>query len=421
MYALVSPGPLSGTVVIPPSKSMTHRAIIAASLAKGKSVIHNAAANDDIAATITAMSKIGVKIVSNGSQLIVNGVSRIVVSDDNFFDCNESGSTLRFIIPILALSKEKIVFTGKPGLMKRPISAYDTICREHGLNYQQTEKAIMVSGSLTAGVYVVPGAVSSQFVTGLMFALPLLRGDSEIRIQGPLESKEYVDMTIDILWRFGIAIEERGSSYLIRGNQSYVATGVQIESDHSQMAFFAAAGVLSGDIFCKGVNPVSLQPDRRIISVIAAMKGQYEIRDGGILFRRSCLQGTTIDVSQCPDIGPIIAVLGACAEGVTVIDNAQRLRFKESNRLQTTQDVLKAFGVDVEATDSSLIIHGRPVLEAGVIDAAPDHRIVMSAVIAATRCQKQVLIRHAEAVNKSYPGFFADFKMVGGIITVLED
>jgi len=421
MNVLITPGPISGTVAVPPSKSQTHRAIIAASLAKGKSVIHNAAVNDDIAATIAAMEKIGVKIINNGTQLIVNGVSRVVVSDDNFIDCNESGSTLRFILPILSLSREKVIYSGKPSLMKRPMSTFDEICRSHGLNYQQNEKSIMVSGTLTPGVYHVPGSVSSQFVSGLLFALPLLKGDSEIHIGEPLESKGYVDMTVDMLRRFGIAIEEKSGVYFVRGNQTYVPANLTIEGDHSQMAFFAAAGVFSGDVLCKNITTASLQPDRRILDVIAAMNGTIETREDGILFRKSDLRGCIVDVSQCPDIGPIIAVLGAGAKGVTTIENAARLKYKESNRLQTTTDILRALGVDVEMTDTSLVIHGRPAFEGGLIDPAPDHRIVMSAAIAATRAVKPVLIKRAEAVNKSYPNFFNDFKSVGGIYTAMEE
>lgn len=421
MNVLITPGPISGTVAVPPSKSQTHRAIIAASLSKGKSVIHNAAVNDDIAATIAAMEKIGVKIINNGSQLIVNGVSRVIVSDDNFIDCNESGSTLRFILPILSLSREKVIYTGKPGLMKRPMSTYDEICRQHGLNYQQTDKTIMVSGTLTPGIYNVPGSVSSQFISGLLFALPLLKGDSEIHIGEPLESKGYVDMTVDVLRRFGIAIEERDAVYYVRGNQSYVPANLTIEGDHSQMAFFAAAGVLSGDVLCKNITTASLQPDRRILDVITAMNGIVERQAAGILFRKSDLHGCVVDVAQCPDIAPIIAVLGAGAKGVTTIENAARLKYKESNRLQTTTDILRAFGVEVKMTDTSLIIHGRPSFEGGLIDPAPDHRIVMSAAIAATRATKPVLIKRAEAVNKSYPNFFNDFKSVGGIFTAMEE
>ncbi|HAQ56801.1 MAG TPA: 3-phosphoshikimate 1-carboxyvinyltransferase [Acholeplasmatales bacterium] len=421
MNVLITPGPISGTVAVPPSKSQTHRAIIAASLAKGKSVIHNAAVNDDIAATIAAMAKIGVKIINNGTQLIVNGVSRVIIGDDNFIDCNESGSTLRFVLPVLSLSREKVIYTGKPGLLKRPISAYDEICRQNGLNYQQNEKSIIVSGTLTPGVYYVPGSVSSQFISGLLFALPLLKGDSEVRVGEPLESRGYVDMTVDVLRRFGIEIEDRGSSYFIRGNQSYNPTNITIEGDHSQMAFFAAAGVLSGDVLCKNISAASLQPDRRILDVIAAMNGIIEQQEAGILFRKSELRGCVVDVSQCPDIAPIIAVMGAAATGVTTIENASRLKYKESNRLQTTTDILRSFGVEVEMTDTSLLIRGRTAFEGGLIDPAPDHRIVMSAAIAATRATKPVLIKRAEAVNKSYPNFFNDFKSVGGIFTVMEE
>jgi 3-phosphoshikimate 1-carboxyvinyltransferase len=421
MNVLINPTKLSGSVIIPASKSQSHRAIICASLAKGKSVINNIGFSDDIHSTIAAMEKIGAKIVRNEHQLIIQGVSRIMVMDDNFIDCNESGSTLRFLIPILSLSKQKIVLTGKPSLFKRPMSIYEQIFKDRHLTYQQNERSIIIDGSITPGLYKIPGNISSQFVSGLMFSLPLLKEDSIIEIDGELESKEYIDMTLDVLNRFGIKITIENGKYIIKGNQKYLPTKMIIEGDYSQMAFHAVAGLLGGDIICKNLSSNSLQPDRRILEFIKKMDGLYEPTSNGYIFHCSNTIGTTIDVSQSPDIAPILAVLGALSKGKTIIDNAARLKYKESNRLSSTYETLKQMNVKVEMTDAALLIEGQNYVDGGVFESFNDHRIVMAIAIAAIRATKPVLIRNADAINKSYPNFFQDYQRLGGNITIMEE
>lgn len=421
MNVLIKPSRLSGSIIIPPSKSQSHRAIIAASLAKGKSVINNVIMSDDVLATISAMEKIGVKIVRNNQQLIIQGISRISVADDNFVDCNESGSTIRFLIPILSLSKQKIVLTGNPSLFKRPMGVYEQIFKERGLSFQQNEKSIIINGALPADHYSIPGNVSSQFVSGLLFSLPLQKDDSKIDIIGELESKEYVEMTIEVLRQFGITILKNDKGYDIPGNQHYKSTHITIEGDYSQMAFFAAGGLLCGGLTCKGMTKESLQPDRKILDFIESMNGYYSWKQSDIEFHYSNTIGTTIDVSQSPDIAPILAILGALSTGKTIIENAQRLKYKESNRLSSTYETLKQMNIDVQMTDSSLIIEGRPMIEGGVFESFNDHRIVMSIAIAAIRANNPVLIKNAEAVNKSYPNFFQDYQNLGGNVTIIEE
>ena len=421
MNVLINPGRLSGSIVIPPSKSQSHRAIIAASLAKGKSVLNNVVMSEDVLATISAMEKIGVKIIKNNHQLIIHGISRINVADDNFVDCNESGSTIRFLIPLLSLSKQKIVLTGKPGLFKRPMAIYEQLFKERGLCFQQNDKSIILNGALPADTYLIPGNVSSQFVSGLMFALPLHKESSIIEITGELESKEYIDMTLDILERFGIHITVEDNRYLIHGNQKYKSTNMVIEGDYSQMAFYAVAGLLSGDITCKNMSLQSIQPDRKILEFIEKMNGYFTWNKSDIDFHYSNTIGTTIDVSQSPDIAPILAILGALSNGKTIIENATRLKYKESNRLSSTYETLKRMNVEVEMTDSSLIIEGKSMVDGGVFESFGDHRIVMSIAIAAIRANHPVLIKNAEAVNKSYPNFFLDYQNLGGNVTFLEE
>lgn len=421
MKILITPAKLSGAVTVPPSKSQSHRAIIAAAMAKGKSVINNIILSDDVLATVEAMEKIGVKIIHNHHQLIIHGVSRIVFSDDNFIDCNESGSTLRFLLPLLSLSRQKVVMTGQPSLFKRPMAIYEQLFKDRHLNFQQSDKSIIVDGALTAGVYRLPGNISSQFVSGLMFALPLLKENSVIEIDGELESKEYIDLTIDVLKQFGVAIHPENDKYLIPGNQKYLPTNIHIEGDYSQMAFFSVAGLFGGEITCKNLNPSSLQPDRRVLDIIRQMNGFFEWKDSGYLFHESTTIGCTIDVSQSPDIAPILAILGALSQGTTIIDNAARLKYKESNRLNSTYETLRKMNVKVEMTESSLIIQGQPQIDGGIFDAFNDHRIVMAIAIAAIKAKSPVTIKNAEAINKSYPSFFQDYQALGGNITQLEE
>jgi 3-phosphoshikimate 1-carboxyvinyltransferase len=421
MNVLITPGKLSGTVLIPPSKSESHRAIIAASLAKGKSVISNVSYSDDILATIGAMEKIGVKFIKNAQQLIVNGVGRVFFSDDNFIDCNESASTLRFALPLFSLSKQKVVFTGQPSLFRRPMAVYETMFKQMNLSFVQTDKNIIMSGSLAPGYYELPGNISSQFISGLLFALPLLKGDSVVKVTTVFESEEYVTMTVSMLKRFGInIIVEEGNIFRIKGNQVYTPANFTVEGDFTQLAVFAVAGFLSGDITVKNIKFDVTQADRRILEIGEKMGGIIETVDNGYIFRKSAMKGMTIDIGQCPDIGPILALLGSLSEGTTIIDNAARLKFKESNRLQSTYETLKTLGADIELTDSSLIIRGKPNLIGGTLESFSDHRIVMLGAIASSQCQKPVLLKNTESVNKSYPEFFLDFARVGGNFTVIE-
>jgi len=418
---MIHPTELKGSVNIPPSKSQSHRAIIAASLSKGKSVISNIVYSEDILATIGAMEKLGVKFVKNTHHLTVIGVQRISLSDDNFVECNESGSTLRFLIPIFSLSRDKVVFTGKRSLFKRPMNIYEELFEKLNLIYQKNEDSIIVSGALTSGVYEIPGNISSQFISGLLFALPMVKGDSKIVITGKYESKQYVDMTMDTLKQFHVMVEEIGNEYIIKGNQSYKSCNVTIEGDYSQLAFFGVLGTISGDVFCRRIPFESHQPDRLILEYLQKMGGKIELKENGIIIRKANTIGAVLDVSQCPDIAPILGILAGISEGKTLIINAQRLKMKESNRLLSTYETLKSLGVEVTMNEDSLEIIGRSTFEGGVFDSFQDHRIAMSIAIAASRANRNVLITNAEAVNKSYPDFYKDLEKLGAKIEYIEE
>ncbi|MFA5289742.1 MAG: 3-phosphoshikimate 1-carboxyvinyltransferase [Candidatus Izemoplasmatales bacterium] len=421
MNIIIHPQSLKGSIKIPPSKSQSHRTIIAASLARGKSILSNMAYSEDVLATIAAMEKIGAKCIQNPNQLIVNATGRIVITDDNFIDCNESGSTLRLLIPIMTLSRQKVVFTGKKSLFQRPLGIYESLFRNLGLQYQKNEDTLIISGGLPGGHYDIPGNISSQFISGLLFALPLAKEDSRIRVTGKYESKGYVDMTCDILRKSGIVVHEHNDVYEIKGNQSYRPLSLKIEGDFSQLAFFAVAGLIGNDILCKNIELDSLQPDYRILDCILASGGHYSTGPEGLTFHQSQTTGVVYDVSQSPDIAPILAILAAASQGTSRIVNAGRLKYKESNRLSSIEHTLKGLGVSTQLLDDGLIIEGQQEFEGGVFDSFNDHRIVMALAIASIRCKKQVTIKHAEAVNKSYPRFFEDFKSIGGQFTIVED
>ncbi len=410
------PTNLTGEVNIPPSKSLTHRALICASLAKGRSIITNVIFSDDILATLSSLQHIGAKFTIEDNTVIVQGVRKIKY-DGTILNCNESGSTLRFLIPLLSLSNKEVIFSGKESLIKRPQSIYQKIFEENGHMFTQSKDRIVVKGSINAKDYILDGDISSQFFSGLLFALPLLKEDSKIIIKGNLESKSYIDLTIDILEQFGVKIEQIENGYFIRGNQQYIPTNYRVEGDFSQAAFFLVAGVVNGNIKINDLEHDSIQGDKEIIDIIKHMKGKVIYTENGFVTEKSNTAGTTIDISNCPDLGPIIAVLGALSKGSTTIINAHRLRLKESDRILSTVNTLSALGATIKNIDDKIVIYGKKELEGGVtVDSYNDHRIAMMTSIAVLRCKKEVTLTNSNAITKSYPHFYEDYKSVGGII-----
>jgi len=406
MDICIKPSLLSGRVEIPASKSCAHRAIICASLAEGSSVIRGVTMSKDIEATIGAMSALGAEITVSGSTVTVNGISSS--TKKAVVDCNESGSTLRFVIPIAAALGIEAEFFGRGRLPERPIDIYSRELGRKGISFLTEKMPYRIAGRLEGGRYEIEGDVSSQFVTGLLFALPLLDEDSELMLTSHLESRPYVDITIDILKRFGIAVDETENGFRICGGQKYIPHDEKIEGDYSQAAFFFVANALGSDIEIGNLSAESVQGDRRILDIIRDMS------IGGSLgsFRADC--------SDIPDLVPVLAVLGAFGSGESVIYNAKRLRIKESDRLATTAAMLNELGGDVRVTDDGLIITPTGAMHGGVISSAGDHRIVMAAAVAATRTDGEVIIKGAEAAEKSYPDFFRDYIDLGGKANVIH-
>ena len=401
------------------SKSDAHRLLIAAALADSDCKLILNSTSEDIKATCRCLSAAGATITEYGTDLAVSPIKTPV--QEAVLDCGESGSTIRFLIPVAAALGINCIFTGSGRLPERPQTPILKALSENGITTSPDgEFPIKLSGKLHSGVFTLPGNISSQFVTGLIFALPLLDGDSEIRLIPPVESKPYINMTVATVKKFGIEIEEKGNSYFVKGNQKYKASPeIKVDGDWSNGAFFACAGALS-DITVNGLFADSLQGDKGIINIVKNMGAKVIQNEGSVTIKNAPLHGIEIDVSDTPDLVPVIAALACFAEGTTTIKNAGRLRIKESDRLKTVTQLITAAGGDItELADGLIINGGKKLKDSFTFDGCNDHRIVMAAAVLSIN--SVVTITNAEAVNKSYPGFFRDITKLGGVCNVIND
>ena len=410
MDVTIIPSRLRGTVTPPSSKSVAHRALIAAALSGGFSTISNLGDSKDIQATRRCLSNLSTWIEDlTPDKVRVHGIGHSLVQAGPFpmLDCGESGSTLRFLIPVALLVQGAAQFTGRGRLMERPLKPYEDLFREKGLTWKLEDSVLTVDGgrgydtlALDPGEYRLPGNVSSQFITGLLFVLPLLDGDSNLVLTSPLESRGYVDLTLDVLRTFGIRVEERADAFHVPGNQRYESRNFTVEADWSQAAFWYAANFAGGQVDIQGLNMDSEQGDKVIALQYwkLAKPGEAEL-----------------DVSQCPDLVPPLAAMAAVRAGTTHFTHAARLRMKESDRLSTVAAALRAMGAQVEEGADSLTIHGRERLPGGgTVDCCNDHRIAMMAAVSAAFAQAPVKLLGAECVRKSYPEFWDHFIQLGG-------
>ena len=402
MNIKINKSSLSGTITIPPSKSAAHRALICAALSFGDCKISNIDMSDDITATVDALKKLGCIVDFSDNTLEINA-TYMLSSRNVTIDCNESGSTLRFLLPVAAIHGG-VTFTGKGRLPDRPIDIYYELFKAHNSGLSAKKLPVTVDGFLSAGKYELPGDVSSQFITGLLFALPLLPGDSEIVLSSPLQSTGYVDLTLEVLEDFSVVIDKTKTGYYIKKNQHYTPRNYTVEGDWSSATFWLLANYM-GQNFTPSYTPVKIE------------RLKCNSKQGDRLCEeifKNLNKYTEIDASNIPDAVP--AIIAAMTVHGGRITNAARLRLKESDRIKTTAEGLIAMGIKAEETDDGLIIHaGKP--KAGIINSHNDHRIAMAFSILAAFTDGESEIINAECVRKSYPDFYKDLEKIGGLIT----
>lgn len=412
-----------GQVRIISSKSDGHRAMLAAALGTEECVLFLEGWNADLEGMRRCVAALGGEVIPEPSGTLIVPVERErEYTEKAVLDCGESGAALRFLLPVAAALGRSARFEGSGRLPERPIGALLDALAAHGCKVTGEGLPIEIEGQLSGGVYTIPGNISSQFITGLLFALPLLKEDSEIRLTTQIESKSYIEMTLKTLRTFGIQIEETAAGFRIPGGQSYHGPRMQMaEGDWSSAAFWLTAGAIRGSIGCQGLDMASAQGDKAIVSLLEQFGAESKIVLNQVTMRHKTLRGIRIDAAQIPDLVPILCVAGAAAEGKTEIYNAGRLRLKESDRLAAMADCLQKIGVDAEEREDSLLITGGCNPPAGeiLIDSHGDHRIVMAMAIAAVSLGVEITIKGAEAVQKSYPSFFLEMEKLGGVVDVL--
>ena len=421
MDVKVLPAALRGVVRARSSKSQAHRALICAALADQPTRIVCEDESEDIGATVVCLSALGAIIARKGDSYIVHPILRNLFGSATL-PCGESGSTFRFLLPVVGAMGREAEFQMKGRLQERPLSPLREELIAHGCEVSTHGSVpFRISGQLTPGLYSMSATVSSQFISGLLLALPLLQNTSYLYINESTELSPYIDLTLAMLETFGINIKYDGTLFTIPGGQTYKTPGfLHIESDWSGAAVWLCAGALSTDgVVCTGLDPQSRQGDRAITNILTKFGAKVNVNETEASVSGGNLRGTAVDAQNIPDLVPILAVIGAFAEGVTTISNAERLRFKESNRLSAATDFLHTLGADIVETEDGLCIHGGAPLSGGKIFSFKDHRIAMAASIAATMCAEPVMISGAEAVAKSYPDFYKDFAKLGGSIQII--
>lgn len=384
-----------GTIIAPPSKSMAHRMLISGGLSEGKSIIHKIAPSEDILATLDCLEALGAKYTYDGYTVEIYGIGKNPLSPKDTLKCRESGSTLRFFLPLCMIG-EKITLTGSEKLLSRPLGVFEELCKNQNILFENSGKEITIKGTLKSGDYEIPGNISSQFITGLLFALPLLSGDSLIKIIPPIESLSYINLTLEALAEFGINIKWQDQNTLyIKGNQEYQPREVTVEGDYSNTAFFEALNFVGGNVKIEGLNPKSIQGDR----VYAE------------LFKKLDKGTPTIDISDCPDLGPILFSVASVKNGAT-FTGTKRLKIKESDRSTAMASELLKFGVEAQIEDDKVKIFPKNFHKpTEVLYGHNDHRIVMSMSVLLTLTGGT--IEGAEAVKKSMPDFFQNLETLG--------
>lgn len=390
---------LNGSLTMPPSKSSAHRALICSFLSGGGNVS---------------------PIINSKDMEATLGCLKSIKKGENILNCIESGSTLRFLIPVVAALGKSVTFIGEGRLPERPIGEYLNLFKTKGVVCEsEGGLPLKIKGKLQSGDFEIRGDVSSQYITGLLLAMPILDGDSKIILTTPLQSKPYVDMTLSVMADYGVKVTETDYGYFVKGNQQYKKRDYIVEGDWSQAAFFLSAGAIGSNVTLKGLDINSTQGDKEVINVMKQFGAQIEINENEITCKKGELKGIEIDCTDIPDMVPAIAVTASFAEGKTVIKGAERLRLKESDRIKAVCSNLKAMGVDVQETEDGMIINGNEKVLGAKLCGYNDHRIVMAFSVVGLFANGETIISDAESINKSYPSFFDDYNKLGGKANVI--
>lgn len=417
MDITITPQKLSGTLPAIASKSEAHRLLICAALADTETELEISGGSVDIEATASCLSALGAGIEAAGESRLRVTPLRGAPSRGAILDCVESGSTLRFLLPVAAALGAECRFTGSGRLPSRPLAPLPQLLRSHGASLDSDRIPLKLGGKLKGGGFSLPGNISSQFFTGLLLALPLA-GGGEVVAESPLESRGYVDITLAAMRLFGVDVAESEGRYLVPAHPYLSPGAASAGGDWSNAAFWLCLGALSGPISVTGLDINSVQGDRAVLKILREFGADVTVSGGTVTVSGGNLRGIDIDASDIPDLIPVLSVVSAAATGVTKIFNAQRLRLKESDRLGAICENLALLGADIEETEDGLLMRGGRPLRGGCVSGWGDHRMVMSSAVAAQLCEGPVTITGCEAVSKSYPNFFSDLEILGGKINV---
>ena len=415
MKRTIPPGARTGRVRIPASKSQAHRLLICAALGEEKTEVVCDGISADIAATAKCLSALGAKIEEMETGFLVSPIKKVPEGRCELY-CGESGSTLRFLLPIVGALGVQAAFHREGRLPQRPLAPLDGVLTAHGMTLSEDGDILLCSGQLQAGDYEIAGNVSSQYISGLLMALPRLAGESTLTVTGTLESAAYVAMTEDALRLSSVKFSKNGASYAIPGGQRFrLPARTAVEGDWSNAAFFLCMGALAKEgIRVEGLNLKSSQGDRGVLDVLRAFGAAVSEEENAVTVRRGTLRGVMVDASPIPDLIPVLSVVASVAAGETRVENAYRLRLKESDRLQSTANLLRALGGRVEEKEDGLVITGVPALHGGAVETQNDHRLAMSAATAACAATGEVTVDNDACVAKSYPRFWEDYGSLKG-------
>lgn len=417
MNVTITPKALSGKISAIASKSVAHRLLICAAFSAQKTKIRCENTNNDILATVNCLNALGASIDYKDKYFFVKPIKSI--KSNPVLNCGESGSTLRFLLPVAAAVSDNATFLMSGRLTERPLSPLIEELEAHGIVFEYPRKDVLhIGGRLKSGNYTISGEVSSQFISGLLFALCLLDGNSTLTVTGNIESAPYIKMTLDALIASGAKIKNNKNVFYITGDKLSSPNEANVEGDWSNAAFPLCAAALGGTVTIDKISLSSHQGDIAILSILERFGAKVKVQEDSITVSHSKLSAIELDASQIPDLVPVIATVAAGAEGITKIYGASRLRIKESDRIMSTKNMLTSLGGYVEEADDGLIIHGKSTLSGGVVNSFNDHRIAMSAAVASVICDDAVTINGADAVNKSYPDFWSDIITLGASISI---